>query len=184
MASVVLSAGLIILVSAIPLQIAITLHQVPQPQAILVLGGDIYRRIPFVANFAQEHPELPLIVSDYPSVYEYSSQVFREAGIAKTRIDYDFCATDTVTNFTCTVTEIAERDLRHLYLVTTDYHMRRAVAIATVVLGSRGIVVTPVAISSNSQPESWWRVLRDSLRSVLWLATGKTGASLNPHLDQ
>ena len=172
-----------ILISIIPSRIAITLYQVPEPQAIFVLGGDIYRRIPFAANFAQENPELALLVSDYPRVYEYSSKVFREAGIAQKRIDYDFCATDTVTNFTCTVEEFVEKNLRHLYLVTTDYHMRRAKAIACLVFGSRGIVVTPVAIPSDSQPESWWRVLRDSLRSGLWIVTGKTGASLNPHLD-
>ncbi|MBD2245404.1 hypothetical protein [Nostoc sp. FACHB-888] len=46
--------------------------------------------------------------------------------------------------------------------VKSDYHMRRASAIATIVLGSQEIVVTSVAVASQNQPsESLMRVLRD-----------------------
>jgi|GEM_PF-6498576 len=49
-----------------------------------------------------------------------------------------------------------------------------------IVLGSRGIVVTPLPLPSKTAPESWVKVLRDFGRSILWIATGQTGASLNP----
>ena len=61
--------------------------------------------------------------------------------------------------------------------------MRRSRAIATIVLGSEGIVVTPIAVpSSGDRSESLIRVVRDGGRSLLWIFTNRTGASLNPRL--
>ena len=83
-------------------------------------------------------------------------------------------------------------NLQHIYLITSDYHMRRARAIslrhgfanASVVLGSRSVVVTPVAVDSRrDENESLVRVVRDFGRSVVWLLSGRTGASFNPRLD-
>jgi hypothetical protein len=49
------------------------------------------------------------------------------------------------------------------------------------VLGSRGIAFTPISIPSDRfVPESPLRILRDTGRSILWLTTGRTGASFNP----
>jgi uncharacterized SAM-binding protein YcdF (DUF218 family) len=174
--------SLIIAVSIIPLRLAIALQQAPKPEAILVLGSDS-NRMQFAAEFSQLHPALEILVSDYPSYFEDSQKVFQEAGIPDWRIRYDFCATDTVTNFTCTVEEFVKRKLHHVYLITSDYHMPRARAIATIVFGSRGIFVTPLTVaSSGKQPESLVRIIRDSLRSVIWIVSGRTGASFNPHL--
>ncbi|MCL1491759.1 MAG: hypothetical protein M1G31_13560 [Pseudanabaena sp. Salubria-1] len=45
-------------------------------------------------------------------------------------------------------------------------------------------MVTPLAVpSSGNMSESLLRVLRDCGRSVLWIFSGKTGASLNPKLQ-
>jgi uncharacterized SAM-binding protein YcdF (DUF218 family) len=177
-----ITIGLILLISIIPLRLIITLHQVPKPQAILVLGGD-FKRISYAAQLAQEHIDLDIWVSDYPYNYQINSRLLAQAEIAPERIHYDFHATDTVTNFTCTVGEFVERDIRHLYLITSDYHMRRAKIIATLVLGSQGIAVTPIAVPVQGFPhESLVRILRDASRSIFWMITGKTGASLNPRL--
>lgn len=75
-------------------------------------------------------------------------------------------------------TRLAAQKIQHIYVVTLDYHMPRSLAIAAIVLGSRGIFVTPVAVVSD-QPalESPVRIARDCVRSVLWLLTGLTGAS-------
>ncbi|MEH2101703.1 MAG: hypothetical protein V7K76_18545 [Nostoc sp.] len=57
------------------------------------------------------------------------------------------------------------------------------IGLATIVLGSQGIVVTPVAVVSQNQPsESLVRVLRDCGRSFLWVFVGRTEANFNPHL--
>ena len=170
---------IVALISIIPLRLMSALYQVPEPQAVLVLGGN-HDRILFAAQFARNHPKLDVWVSDYQKFQKFNRPVFLRAGIAKERMHYDVCAIDTVTNFTCTVKKFEEQNLRHLYLVTSDYHMRRAIAIATLVFGSRGIVVTPVAVpSQDEQPESLARVLRDSIRSLLWILIGQTGASFN-----
>ncbi len=162
------------------IRIAQTRQIAPEPQAILMLGGD-FDREPFTAAFAQSRPDLPIWVSS--GMPEAKSRlIFTSAGISPQRLHLDNRAVDTVTNFTTLVNDLQQRNIRHVYLLTSDFHMRRATAIATVVLGSQGIVFTPVAIPSAKESESWWRVARDGSRAVLWMFTGRTGASLNPRL--
>jgi uncharacterized SAM-binding protein YcdF (DUF218 family) len=166
--------GLTSPVWVIPLKLAIALYVAPVPQAIFVLGGE-HNRKSFAAQLAHQYPDLEIWVSDYPTNLKFNKRLFRRANIAKERINYDLCAKDTVTNFTCTVKGFLARNLRHVYLLTSDYHMRRATAIATVVFGSRGIVVTPVSVPSKIfKQESYWRTLRDTMRSLVWMMTGYT----------
>ncbi|NEQ17472.1 MAG: YdcF family protein, partial [Moorea sp. SIO3E2] len=73
---VLLPMGLFFL-SIIPLRLAIARHQAPEPQAILVLGGN-KDRFKFTAQFSQSHPELDIWVSDYPSNFEHNRQIFRK----------------------------------------------------------------------------------------------------------
>ncbi len=181
---VFIATSLIVLIGIIPLRLAITLNRVPTPEAVLVLGGDS-DRMKFAAKFWQSHPQLEIWVSDYRSNFVFNSSVFQKAGVPQQQIHYDFCPTDTVTNFTCLVKTFADQDIQHLYLITSDYHMARARAIASLVLGSQGIAVTPIAVPSQGyEPESSLRILRDCLRSLMWIVTGRTGASFNPRLSQ
>lgn len=180
---VLLSTALIALTGFIPVRLAITLNRVPVPQAILVLGGDFPRML-FAAQFWRSHPHLEIWVSEDRQSMKYLKRFFQKSGIPQRQIHYDICATDTVTNFTCNVQDFADREISHLYLITSDYHMARARAIATFVLGSRGIAVTPLSVPSKGQPpDSLLRIVRDCIRSALWIATGRTGASFNPRLE-
>ena len=147
-----------------------------QPQAILVLGGALEREV-FAAKFAKEHPDLPVWVSS-GSNPEYSEWVFSEAGIAVDRLHLDYRAVDTVTNFTTLVKEFKSRGINSMYLITSDYHMRRAAIIGEIVLGSQGIDFKPVTVASERSPESINKAIRDGARAVLWVATGQTGNSL------
>jgi uncharacterized SAM-binding protein YcdF (DUF218 family) len=166
--------------SFVGIKIAQTRQIAPQPQAILMLGGD-FEREPFTAAFAQSRGDLPIWVSS--GMPEAKSRlIFTSAGVSPHRLHLDDRAVDTVTNFTTLVNDLKQRNIRHVYLLTSDFHMRRASAIATVVLGSQGIIFTPVAIPSGKRSESWLRVARDGSRAVLWVFTGRTGASLNPRL--
>ncbi len=172
-----LVAAGVLLAGIIPLRLAIARHQAPQPEAILVLGGN-KKRFRFAAKFAHSHPELDIWVSDYPINYEENGEVFRTEGISQEQVNYDFCPTDTVTNFTCTVEYFSEQEIQHLYLITSDYHMARSRAIATLIFGSRGIAITPIAVPSKGYPkESKLRIVRDCIRSLIWIATGYSGAS-------
>jgi uncharacterized SAM-binding protein YcdF (DUF218 family) len=170
------------LASIIPVKIAIAFHQTTVPQAIFVLGGD-YKRMEFAAQLWQSHKDLDIWVSDCDSNLDYNRRIFQRFGVPNRQLRFDGRATDTVTNFTSMVDKFAAQKLQHIYLITSDYHIRRSKAIATIVLGSQGIVVTPLAVPSvGDKSESQVRVLRDCGRSLLWIFTGKTGASFNPRL--
>jgi uncharacterized SAM-binding protein YcdF (DUF218 family) len=178
-----ITACLLVLLSIIPIRLALTQQQVPFPQAILTLGGG-QEREQFAALFAQNHPSLEVWVSSGMRP-DRSRALFQVAGISEERVHLDCRAVDTVTNFTSLVADFKQKNVRHLYLITADFHMTRAQAIATFVLGSQGIMFTPIPIpdlAPNRQhaPESWPRTLRDSGRAILWILTGRTGASLNP----
>ncbi|NER82373.1 MAG: YdcF family protein [Leptolyngbya sp. SIO1D8] len=168
--------------SMISLRLAISQSQAPKPQAILVLEGRT-QRIHFAAQIAQTYENLPIWVSGNPAGLQTNQLIFQQAGIDAQRVHYDFCAIDTVTNFTCNVRDFRNHKIQHIYVVTSDYHMTRALAISFVVLGSRGIIATPISvISTDNRVESPWKTLRDSLRSLVWLVTGHTGASLKRFL--
>ncbi|BAT55530.1 unknown protein [Nostoc sp. NIES-3756] len=152
----------------------IALSQTPVPQAIFVLGGDEAREA-LAAEIAQWYPSLEIWVST-PSDTAKTVKIFINAGISSQRFHIDNRAVDTVTNFTTVVNHFQQRKITHLYLVTSDFHMPRAKAIAFVVLGSRGIAFTPLSVPSNRPPETTFRIVRDVVRSILWIFTNWTGA--------
>ncbi|AFY54860.1 hypothetical protein Riv7116_2344 [Rivularia sp. PCC 7116] len=175
-----LAAFLLILLATIPIKLAIASYQAPQPQAIFMLGGGSDRE-KFTAKFAQNHPSLNIWVSSGSSC-DKANKIFRKAGIPEERVNLDYRAVDTVTNFTSLVKDFEKLNLKHLYIVTSDFHLPRAKAIATIVLGSHGITFTGVSVPSQQSEESLLHISRDIFRSIFWIITGRTGASLNPDL--
>lgn len=149
--------------------------QFSEPQAIFVLGGSPDRE-KFAADLALKHPDLPLWVSS-GSPEEYSYWVFDQAGVDRQRLHLDYRAVDTLTNFTTLVDDLKKRGITSVYLVTSDYHMRRAQWIAEVIGSERGILFKTVPIPSDRSPEPILKAFRDSGRAMVWLATGYTGAS-------
>lgn len=149
-----------------------------QPDAILVLGGSEEREI-FSAKFAKQHPNLPVWISS-GAPRDYAERVFSKTGVDLHRLNLNYQAVDTVTNFTSLVDQLRQKNVRSVYLITSDYHMRRAQVIGEIVFGSRGINIQPVPIPSNHSDEPLSKALRDGGRAVLWVATGQTGAQLAP----
>lgn len=164
-----------LLLASIPVKLSIAHYQSPYPQAILTLGGSPDREA-FTAKFAQIVPPLPIWVSTGMSKAQ-ARKVFRRAGIADRLVHLDYRAVDTVTNFTSLVKDFQQTHIQHIYLITSSFHMSRAVAIATIVLGSHGITFTPIPVPSKQTSEPKLEIVRDSLRAVFWLFTGHTGAS-------
>ncbi|WP_083764445.1 YdcF family protein [Picosynechococcus sp. PCC 7002] len=144
------------------------------------MGGDS-RREAFTASFAQQHPTLGIWVSSSIPTPQ-ATAIFQQAAIPENRLHIDHRAIDTVTNFTTLVKDFSDRHIQHVYLITSDFHMRRAQAIAFFVFGSRGIITTPIPIPSNQPNETLWHVSRDIGRAILWIITGRTGVSLHPQL--
>jgi uncharacterized SAM-binding protein YcdF (DUF218 family) len=161
------------------MRLAIASYQSPHPQAILTLGGGRERE-KFTAQFAQYYPSLDIWLSS-GSPPQQTRPIFRTAGIPDNRVHLDYRAVDTVTNFTSLVEDLKRRHIQHIYLITSDFHMPRAKAIATIVLGSQGIAFTSVCIPTREPVESQFHILRDVVRALLWLVTGRTGASLRTY---
>ncbi len=164
--------------ASLPMRMAAAKLSHPDPQGILVLGGSPAREV-LAANLARSVPQIPIWLSS-GQTYKTSRQIFAQANVDWQRVNFDTRAVDTVTNFTSLVADFQAQDIRHLYLITSEYHMSRSSAIATIVLGSRGIAFTPVSVSEPREPEAQYRTVRDTIRSIIWLVTGRTGASLNP----
>ncbi|MFK8184032.1 MAG: YdcF family protein [Phormidesmis sp.] len=154
-------------------------QQFLDPPVALVLGGAPERE-QFAAQFAKAHPHVRIWVSS-GSNPEYARWVFDQAQVPNEQWALDYQAVDTVTNFTTLVDKLESRQIDQVYLITSDYHMRRASVVAQIVLGSRGINFKPVAIPTEhdpERPETLARDVRDGLRSLLWVVTGKTGSEL------
>ncbi|WP_310422151.1 YdcF family protein [Chamaesiphon sp. VAR_48_metabat_135_sub] len=144
-----------------------------QPQVIFVLGGEEEREI-FGAKFAHKHPNLPVWISS-GAPPGYAKRVFKKAGVSAENLHLDYQAIDTVTNFTTLVDRFESKGITSVYLVTSDDHMRRARSIGEIVFGSRGIKVKPVTFVSGRPTEPIQKTVRDSFRSLLWIATGYAG---------
>jgi uncharacterized SAM-binding protein YcdF (DUF218 family) len=147
----------------------------PPPQLIFVLGGEPQRER-FAAEFAQTHPGLPVWVSG-GSNPEYAEWVFAEAKIDPQLVHLDYQAIDTLTNFTTLVNTFKEMGVKSVYLITSDYHMRRSRVIGQIVFGSHGIHLRPVAIPTEKSSESLSKSVFDGTRALIWLVTG------DPHAD-
>jgi len=160
----------------------------PPPQMILVLGGDVERER--VAGELARRDGLPVLVSG-GSNPEYAHWLFGRQGLDAGRVQLDYRATDTLTNFTSIVDELKRAKVRHVLLVTSSDHMERAMLVGRLVAGSRGIGLTPVAVpcGERCQPEGWRKIWGDGARAALWVLTGRdlrswAAARFAPLLEQ
>jgi uncharacterized SAM-binding protein YcdF (DUF218 family) len=173
-------AFIVSLLSIIPLRLSIARYQYPEPQAILTLGG-LHPREQLAAQLASQYPHLIIWVSS-GSDDQITRKIFQDAGISSNRYHLDRRATDTVTNFTTLVEDFKKQDIKHLFLITSDFHLPRAKAIATLVLGSQGITFTPVSVPSQQPPEPQIKIIRDVARALIWILTKRTGSRFNQNV--
>lgn len=141
-------------------------------EVILELGGNpsrIYR----VIELAQQYPSAQIVISSEGSP-DLVVGLLRGAGITDARFILDFKAWDTVTNFTHTLQLVRSYVPGTLYVVTDQFHMKRAMAIARAVYFLRGIKVVPVPYmgSEPHPPESGELIRYDQMRSWIWRLTG------------
>lgn len=156
-----------------------------KPEAVLVLGGSTsaLERERFTAEFVRQDPDVLIWVSGGSPNKRYIERFFSKAGIDPSRLHLDYQAVDTVTNFTTLADELRSRGIHSIYLITSDYHMRRACIIAEIVLGSRGIVFKAVSVPTERSPEPIEKSIRDGARALLWVFTGRTGSTLSRFLE-
>ena len=163
------------LLAAVPLlwlSRGLWLPPAPAPQLILVLGGDVERER--VAGELAKRDGLPVLVSG-GSNPEYATWQFGRQGLDAGRVQLDYRATDTLSNFTSVVDELKRAKVRHVLLVTSRDHMARALLVGRIVAGSRGIALTPVEVPCGNRcmPEGARKVWGDGARAALWVCTGR-----------
>lgn len=173
----------LLLLGSILTKLHLAQAQAPEPDAILVLGGGTGRE-EAAAHLAAAHPPMEVWVSSGDRLPEVAHAIFHRAGVSSERVYLDYRATDTVTNFTTLVPQLKQQGIRHLYVVTSDFHIPRARVIGTLVLGHNGIAFTPLAVPSDYPPEPWLKTLRDGGRSLLWIVTGRTGSRVGHRLHE
>lgn len=177
-----MSSLLLLLMGVIAIKLAIAQRQAPEPQAILVLGGGEGRE-EFAAQFAHKHPHLKIWVSS--ADYLKTSKFFREASISQRQIICEWRAVDTVANFTYNLKHLQSNHIKHIYLITSEDHLPRAKMIASLILGSRGIAFTSVAIPSDKRIESLFllRAITDFFHVLIWIITSYESPPNNPGED-
>jgi uncharacterized SAM-binding protein YcdF (DUF218 family) len=141
----------------------------PKPQAIFVLGGDRERET-FAVEFARLDTDLDVWVSSGQN----DANRLMDIPWLRGRVHIDWKALDTVTNFSTMVAQLKSVGVTSVYLVTSDYHMRRANAVASVMLGMSGIKHTCVVVppAQARPPEPFVKVVRDVVRAFIWVVTG------------
>lgn len=97
-------------------------------EIILHLGGN-WRRIERTIQEAQRRPSAMVIVSTEGN-RPLMIQALERSGIDLNRVIFDDSAYDTVGNFTDTYAKVRRLGGRTVYVVTSDWHMPRAMAIA------------------------------------------------------
>ena len=139
---------------------------------ILELGGNparLYR----VIELAHQYSDTKIIVSSEGSP-DHVVGLLRGAGIPDDRFILDFKAWDTVTNFTETKQLLRGFNPAKIFIVTDNFHMRRAMKIANAVYWLSGIslIAEPYMGSEPHDPEPNALVRQDAFRAWLWRLIG------------
>jgi uncharacterized SAM-binding protein YcdF (DUF218 family) len=140
-------------------------------EIVLHLGGN-WRRIQRTIQQAKWCPNSMVVISS-----EGNQGLIREAlaqaRIRPERVVFDAAAYDTVGNFTDTYPLIRRLNGRTVYVVTSDWHMRRAMAIARVCYFGRGIRAVACPWPDNPSKKDLGGACWDLWRTLQWRLTGK-----------
>ncbi|NJL02051.1 MAG: YdcF family protein [Spirulinaceae cyanobacterium RM2_2_10] len=137
----------------------------------LVLGGSIRREL-YVAEQAKAYPEARVLISNGspdPCVW----LIFQRDRTPMDNVWLEHCAHNTFDNFYFCTPILTTWQSRHIRLITSETHLPRALWLAQIHLGARGIWVEPDIASESGIPgnwETWWKTALDVTRSLVWAA--------------
>jgi uncharacterized SAM-binding protein YcdF (DUF218 family) len=142
--------------------------------AILVLGGSIRREI-YVANLANQYPDLPILISQ-GSLDPCILLLFQQARAPTRKVWLEKCANSTFGNFFFSVPILQRWGARNVRVVTSPTHLPRADWLAKIHLQSHGMavqldVVREIGVPGNR--ESRLKTTLDVARSLIWAFLGQ-----------
>ena len=155
----------------------------PPPTVLLVLGGNRERELAAARAILEIESLLAVVVSsgaaERREIFDALESASAESGVPRVPLSAvltDARAVCTVTNCTTLADDLELCGVSSVVVATARCHCARAAACAALILGSRGIAlanIVPVdAAGDVSAPESRLRVVRDVVRSLLWVLTG------------
>lgn len=127
---------------------------------VIIPGGDRTRELR-AAHLCSRMPTVRAIVisSGACSADEFAPQ-------GEPSVLCDRRATCTVSNFASLVDDLVTQDVRHVLVVTSSEHVKRAGAVAAIILRTRGICVSTRALpTGEASAEGTCRLLRDVARA-------------------
>lgn len=136
----------------------------------LVLGGSIRREM-YIAQLASTFPHPRPILVSAGSVDPCIRLLFEQAGAALDQVWLENCAESTFGNFVYSVPIFERWGARHIALVTSGSHTRRAVTLARILLGAQGMWVEPLIVDETGIPGNQETALKTTLdigRSLVW----------------
>lgn len=143
--------------------------QVPV-DSYVVLGGSIRREMHMAALASTLPQPVPILVSA-GSADPCIRLLFEQAGAPLQQVWLEHCARSTFGNFVYAVPLVEGWGSRHVTLVTSGSHTRRALTMARILFGVRGIWVQPLIVEENGIPGNRETGLKTSLdigRSLVW----------------
>ena len=162
------AAGLLVCGLSVPFagRALVLSRPLPAPDAIVSLASHEWERLPLATRLAVKNPNalvlltLPEDVNIY-NCYDCAHRVeyFAAAGVPASRIRVLQLSNGTTYGEAQACREFASKvPIRHLLIVTSPYHTRRALAVFRAVLSGSGIQIgiQPTTADSQARPERWW----------------------------
>ncbi len=137
--------------------------------AILVLGGSIYREI-YAADLALTQPEIPVLIStgsDPPCIW----LIFEAKHAPKDHVLLERCADSTFDNFFYSIPILQDWGVHKVKLITSSSHLPRALWLAQILFSSQGIPIELAIAPTYGTPgnqEMWLKTGLDISRSLVW----------------
>ncbi len=143
---------------------------------ILGLGSRPYIE-EMAARLARQSPDLEVMISS-GSPPKVATRIFERSSISNRRVTLDYRAQDTLTNLTTMLPLLEKHRVDRVILLCEDWRVDRARALASVILGVRGIAFEFAPYQTLAQNYGTnhrvdhAKILRDRLRAYLWLVSG------------
>lgn len=138
---------------------------------ILCLGGNNDRLIRAL-ELAKQYPHAKLILSTLDYKRSELHQKLLDEGLNENQFIIDYKAIDTLGNFVDTLPLVRPLKPSKVYIVTDDFHMKRARTIADIVYFGLGyeLIACPCATGTPQEPKAAIDAAR--LQALFWKTTG------------
>lgn len=138
--------------------------------AYVVLGGSIRREMHMAQLASVKSQPQPILISG-GSADPCIRLLFEQSGASLEQVWLEHCAESTFGNFVYSVPLVEGWGSRHVTLVTSGNHTRRAVTLARILFGAQGIWIEPLIVDEIGIPGNRETALKTTLdvsRSLLW----------------